>query len=100
MHGTNVRSTNVKSTSLTNTNLTNTNVTNTNVSQARLRLGKTGLVRRTGMVCMLLAACTAASPAAAQEAPTVAAAPRTTAGFELDALPYISGGYYMSGWHF
>jgi hypothetical protein len=25
-------------------------------------------------------------------------APRTTAGFELDLLPYVSGGYYVSGW--
>ena len=25
-------------------------------------------------------------------------APRTTAGFELDVLPYVSGGYYVSGW--
>ena len=58
----------------------------------------TGLVLCTGMVGMLLAAPAAGSPAAAQDTKGTTLAPRTTAGFELDLLPYVSGGYYVSGW--
>ena len=58
----------------------------------------TGLVLRTGMVWMLVAAFAAGSPAAAQDSTATTGAPTTTAGFELDVLPYVSGGYYISGW--
>ncbi len=57
-----------------------------------------GLVLRMGMVGMLLAAFAAGAPAAAQDTKGTPMAPRTTAGFELDLLPYVSGGYYASGW--
>jgi hypothetical protein len=58
----------------------------------------TGLDVRTRVLCVLLAALAATSPAAAQETNATTAAPRTTAGVELDVLPYASGGYYVSGW--
>lgn len=58
----------------------------------------TGLDARSRVFCILLAAFAAASPAAAQEVNATTAAPRTTGGFELDVLPYVSGGYYVSGW--
>ena len=57
-----------------------------------------GLDVRTSVFCILLATFAAASPAAAQEIDATTAAPRTTGGFELDMLPYVSGGYYVSGW--
>lgn len=47
---------------------------------------------RTGMTCLLAAALAAGAPAAAQE-PKPA-----TVGFELDVLPYATGGYYGSAW--
>lgn len=58
----------------------------------------TGPVARTRIACVLLAALAAGASARAQEIKATPAAPRTTVGVELDALPYISGGYYVSGW--
>ena len=58
----------------------------------------TGPDVRTRVFCMLLAAFAAGSSAAAQEINSTTTASPTTAGFELDVLPYVSGGYYVSGW--
>ena len=58
----------------------------------------TGHDLRTGTVFMMLAAFAAGLPAAAQDIKPTTDAPRTTVGFELDALPYLSGGYYASTW--
>jgi len=63
-----------------------------------IRRKSTALVERTGMVCMLLAGFAIGASATAQEVTAPPAVRRTTVGVELDALPYVSGGYYMSGW--
>ena len=55
-------------------------------------------VLRTAAVGTLVAAFVAATPAEAQEIVPGTVSPRTTGGVELDVLPYVSGGYYVSGW--
>ena len=47
---------------------------------------------RKGLTCLLAAAFAAAVPASAEEPKPV------TVGFELDVLPYATGGYYGSAW--
>lgn len=50
---------------------------------------------RTGTIGLLAAALLAGTPATAEEARE---SKKTTVGFELDALPYLSGGWYGSAW--
>jgi hypothetical protein len=52
----------------------------------------------TGTIRLLAAALLAGAPATAEEAEKTKETKKTTVGFELDALPYLSGGWYGSAW--